>query len=244
MTTELHTDSNSARWNELAETHVAEQAKTEARDTEYRWSAAITRACGHSDTVNLFAPDWYDSSVKYIKTAESRFCSPCFAKQQQDLLGAVASKLYGSPKQVAWADKIRSFFLSAEVSDEEKRIRYDFLTAERGDISISLFPPKVTNVVTYAGGAWIGALSSLTDRKIDRVSKVRIAREWMAHTILDAVTEWKQIEASTDDQDLACHIKEMCAELMVKRAVIQNALDEEFESMSSEVGCQQALLHR
>ena len=78
----------------------------------------VTYACGHTETIQL-----YGKSVdrqKEIERREKRLCKECWIAEQRKADEAVIASvknsglvpLVGSPKQVAWAERIRAEFFA------------------------------------------------------------------------------------------------------------------------------------
>lgn len=80
----------------------------------------VTYKCGHTGTVQLFGTE-SDRKYRIAWYEENCVCPECFAAEQAAKREAEAQKyalpeLVGSEKQVAWAEKIRSKFVSLRES--------------------------------------------------------------------------------------------------------------------------------
>lgn len=69
----------------------------------------ITRACGHTDTIEVFGTNVHGERDKKVAYEETKMCKECYNKSISNKnveAGMVA--LTGSEKQIAWAEKIRA----------------------------------------------------------------------------------------------------------------------------------------
>lgn len=77
----------------------------------------IARACGHTDTLQLYGPR--AERERRIGWEEQRQCADCVAQAREDAAKIAAAHaasvglptLVGSPKQVVWAEQIRAKIL-------------------------------------------------------------------------------------------------------------------------------------
>lgn len=85
--------------------------------------ANVVRACGHTEAVAIYGP--YRQRAAALAREQGKVCAACYAAQkaaQREAAAAAAAQaaqaaglpaLNGTPKQIAWAEQIRSTALAA-----------------------------------------------------------------------------------------------------------------------------------
>jgi phage tail protein X len=78
---------------------------------------SIRRACGHTETVNICGTNVHGERERQAEYEAEKLCYECYRAQQQQQAEAAAVSyptLQGSPKQIAWATRIRHEILDAD----------------------------------------------------------------------------------------------------------------------------------
>lgn len=94
----------------------------------------ITRACGHVETVNICGTNVHGERERRAEYEATKLCYDCYKAQQlttaQQSTTAYPA-LQGSPKQIAWATKIRHEILNAKTGADHWRKLYEEASDEQ-----------------------------------------------------------------------------------------------------------------
>ena len=95
---------------------------------------SIRRACGHTETVNICGTNVHGERERQAEYEATKVCYECYRAQQQQQAEAAAVNypaLQGSPKQVAWATRIRHEILDAKTGADHWRKLYQEASDEQ-----------------------------------------------------------------------------------------------------------------
>lgn len=136
--------------------------------------ANIVRACGHTEKIKVYGP--YRQRDAALAREQGKVCAACYAAQKDEERAAAAQAaaqaaqaaglpaLQGTPKQIAWAEQIRSTALAAV--DQFLSLQGE---ARRQDPRWAQVEAAVAALRNQAQAAWW----------IDRRSHGRDARSWL-----------------------------------------------------------------
>ena len=69
----------------------------------------ITRACGHEETIEVYGTNVHGERDRKIEYEKTLVCKACYEQQTAaENKAAGMTELTGTPKQIAWAEKIRA----------------------------------------------------------------------------------------------------------------------------------------
>ena len=118
-----------------AEKNTGEQAGTKKIKGENEMKTTVTHTCGHKEDIAVFGKR--ADREKKIAWLESQPCAECRAAEASKAAGMAA--LTGSPKQIAWAEDLRTESINAvqkiEARTETEAVHKDRLIKYLGSIT-------------------------------------------------------------------------------------------------------------
>lgn len=126
----------------------------------------ITYICSHEETIELFGK--HDGRDREIARREKQKCFACYqAAKNEAAMQVVASvsaevalpALVGSPKQIAWAEKIRAAAIAVLIAkrETERRIKdapFRGAPAERYDAAIAELDERIERAAGEVSAKW------------------------------------------------------------------------------------------
>jgi len=116
----------------------------------------ITRACGHIETVNICGTNVHGERERQAEYEATKVCYACYRAQQQQQAEAAAVSyptLQGSPKQIAWATRIRHEILDAKTGAEHWRKLFEAASEEDAPNKVQVLA-AIDAIVAETSASW------------------------------------------------------------------------------------------